>query len=441
MKRLDFLDVAKGLAIFLVVMGHAALAFDTPYWRVAIYSFHMPLFFLVSGVVSGRAKDGWAAFLKKNLLTLMVPYLVWALIYLPFKFESLPWVLYGSWAALDRIGTNTALWFLPALFCARVMLEAVMGLIEKIRVPRPAAVLAAAALAFAVGWSLPRPAIGYPWGLNSGFIALGFMLLGSAARDLLAAADRMGRHALAALALVFLSLFAYGTAFRPGEQTLVGMFSFQYGNLFWFFWNALSGCGTVLALSSLLAKVPEGGTPLGRARHFVVWLGRNTIGVYLIHLPVIRFLIAPELHRLGLDRLSWYGAAVDAVLTLAICCALIRVIEKYVPALFGRFGGMKKAVAAAGAVSSLVGESAADFDEAGARDTLRAFAACALKDGKVDFDETLALLRAVEPLAKARGGVYAEFRDLLLATRADGVITQAESAELSAALAKLVKSK
>ena len=56
-KRMDYLDVAKGIAMFLVVMGQAALAYDTPYWRVAIYSFHMPLFFLVSGVVVGRAKS------------------------------------------------------------------------------------------------------------------------------------------------------------------------------------------------------------------------------------------------------------------------------------------------------------------------------------------------------------------------------------------------
>ena len=57
-KRMDYLDVAMGIAMFLVVMGHAALAYDTPYWRVAIYSFHMPLFFLVSGVVACAVKDG-----------------------------------------------------------------------------------------------------------------------------------------------------------------------------------------------------------------------------------------------------------------------------------------------------------------------------------------------------------------------------------------------
>lgn len=48
-KRLDYLDVAKGIGILLVILGHCQLG------RIGrahslIYSFHMPLFFFISGV-------------------------------------------------------------------------------------------------------------------------------------------------------------------------------------------------------------------------------------------------------------------------------------------------------------------------------------------------------------------------------------------------------
>lgn len=49
--RIEVLDFAKGLAIFLVIMGHATDNLATPLWRLVIYSFHMPLFFLVAGMV------------------------------------------------------------------------------------------------------------------------------------------------------------------------------------------------------------------------------------------------------------------------------------------------------------------------------------------------------------------------------------------------------
>ena len=101
------------------------------------------------------------------------------------------------WEGLNKIGTNVALWFLPALFCGRLMMEAVLRVVNRIGLPTLPCVLAAAALSFVVGWNLPRPEMGYPLGLNSGFIALGFMLIGSASRDLLAAVDRLGRRAAA----------------------------------------------------------------------------------------------------------------------------------------------------------------------------------------------------------------------------------------------------
>ena len=441
-KRLDYLDIAKGMAIFLVVMGHAVLAFDTPYWRLAIYAFHMPLFFLVSGTVT-KAREtydlrGYLSFAGRNLTALMIPYLIWALIYLPFKFESIPYVFYGSWAALDRIGTSTALWYLPCLFLARMGVEAVNWAAWRLRANRTLFALALVAPAFAVGFLLPRPEIGYPWGANTAFIAAGFILLGFAAKGVLGRCDGRGVALHLAVFVAAAAAFVRGTWMRGEDQALIGMFCFSYGDLFWFFWNAVSGCLMTLSLSSLIAKVGPQAFG-GRLRRFLVWLGRNTIGVYLLHLPIVRFGIAPALDRLGLPRMSVSGAFVSAVITLAICCALMWAIERVAPVLFGRVAGAKGGVRTANAASLALGEevSALSADDEAFREMLATFRAGVLADGKVDFGETLSLLRIVGPVAKAKGGVYADFRELLLRTRADGVITESESAEIAAALDRL----
>lgn len=45
-KRIEALDVAKGIGIILVIIGHLS----SSYLHDWIYSFHMPLFFIISGI-------------------------------------------------------------------------------------------------------------------------------------------------------------------------------------------------------------------------------------------------------------------------------------------------------------------------------------------------------------------------------------------------------
>ena len=49
-KRIEYVDVAKGIAILSVIVGHTFSAYDPgSLLNRFIYSFHMPLFFILSG--------------------------------------------------------------------------------------------------------------------------------------------------------------------------------------------------------------------------------------------------------------------------------------------------------------------------------------------------------------------------------------------------------
>ena len=39
--RLDYLDIAKAIAMILVVIGHVPDSFDAPHYRIVLYTFHM----------------------------------------------------------------------------------------------------------------------------------------------------------------------------------------------------------------------------------------------------------------------------------------------------------------------------------------------------------------------------------------------------------------
>lgn len=84
-QRIDYIDRMKGLAIFLVVMGHVyGMAFaqsDDVVYRV-ISSFHMPLFMFLSGLVacSGVVAPYWGiGKLSKKLKGLLLPLIVFGM--------------------------------------------------------------------------------------------------------------------------------------------------------------------------------------------------------------------------------------------------------------------------------------------------------------------------------------------------------------------------
>lgn len=53
-KRNKTIDVARGIAILLVILGHSFYTLDEPLNKV-ILAFHMPLFFFISGLVAKTA--------------------------------------------------------------------------------------------------------------------------------------------------------------------------------------------------------------------------------------------------------------------------------------------------------------------------------------------------------------------------------------------------
>ena len=50
-KRIEWIDIAKGIGIILVVIGHIS---QIEVLNDIIYSFHMPLFFIISGYLYKR---------------------------------------------------------------------------------------------------------------------------------------------------------------------------------------------------------------------------------------------------------------------------------------------------------------------------------------------------------------------------------------------------
>ena len=80
MKHDSSISICKGLAIILMVIGHA----EAPGAISAfIYEFHMPLFFITAGYFFNlKYLNDEATFVKRRLKGLYVPFVKWALFFL-----------------------------------------------------------------------------------------------------------------------------------------------------------------------------------------------------------------------------------------------------------------------------------------------------------------------------------------------------------------------
>lgn len=138
-KRLDYLDMAKGIGIFLVILGHIEyIQEDTLKW---LSSFHMPLFFVVGGILAYLRRDtGRTAFetIGSRIRGVLTPYLSFSLMLLVMNtITSIrnPETLSGTVLAKQYIDTFTGygvhiLWFLPAYFIAGAVFALVQGMRE-----------------------------------------------------------------------------------------------------------------------------------------------------------------------------------------------------------------------------------------------------------------------------------------------------------------------
>lgn len=129
--RLSWIDYAKGIGICLVVYGHVArgvlnaglVHHPETLWYIdsVIYSFHMPLFFVLAGLLffDSSEKHGSVGFAFGKVDTLLYPYVLWSLLQGTIEIFMSSFTNHrASWS--DVLGLvwepRAQFWFLYALF-------------------------------------------------------------------------------------------------------------------------------------------------------------------------------------------------------------------------------------------------------------------------------------------------------------------------------------
>ena len=127
-KRIAYLDIAKGIGILLVMLGHIV---PSSMWiHTAIYSFHMPLFFILSGMTmqsTNQKQSFFEAILHEKKL--IIQYIIWSIFYIIFDLIirsfvgqniQLRLIFWDCYQTIVMYGINV-LWFLSTLLLAKII--------------------------------------------------------------------------------------------------------------------------------------------------------------------------------------------------------------------------------------------------------------------------------------------------------------------------------
>lgn len=123
--RLNWLDIAKGIAILLMILGHTSIPSIMSNF---IWAFHMPLFFIASGWTTNWEKTDFRGFAKRKIRTLLVPFLVYSLVVLMIQISQ-EWNNFNDWIYNGWI--SLALWFIPVLFIGSLFAKLIYSMKNK----------------------------------------------------------------------------------------------------------------------------------------------------------------------------------------------------------------------------------------------------------------------------------------------------------------------
>ena len=272
-ERLLYIDIARGISIILVVFGHIV---DLTSFEKFFFSFHVPVFFMITGMMKkiqggGRWNEGndvlhW---LKKRLKTLIISYVVFEIVFVIVfvLLNGCTWDVI-RWNLIDVVTLHTRSfgpWFLICMFLAEFIFSFANSCVYNSLIRR----IVVASL-FALPFIIETENY-YVLMIFQAFIAVGFMEIGYTI------SRKISNRKLNLLYIIGL-LVVYCTANVNG---LFGIYGLEFGKS-----KALFLFSTVIGTISFMG-ICTNFNKLNSFTKMVSFFGRNSLWFLGFHGPII----------------------------------------------------------------------------------------------------------------------------------------------------------
>ena len=302
-KRITYWDIAKGITIVLVIIGHTG---DIPLGlRSLIFSFHMPLFFWANAVFIKNFNI--KKLLTKSSRSLLVPYVVTCLIsaglcvyrnndintnYIVFRNKVIDMFVGISRAStrFNRFGSVWLVWFVACLFVARFIYVVVMKCIHKL--PYIVQIIIIMILCMS-GYYIGTKVAFLPWSADVSLFSLPLFWFGNHMNDMESWLDRIitmrgdenktKKHGVRLIkpCIVILLTVIWLALCKKGFW--IEMATRRYPGVIVCLVCAMCGIVFIVAVSRIIDRYDN---PL---RSFLIWCGSNSMIILIFHCIEMRF--------------------------------------------------------------------------------------------------------------------------------------------------------
>lgn len=324
-KRDHSIDIAKGLGVFLVIWGHL----NSIHYHLYVYSFHMPLFFLLSGIFHKQEISLYQLIQSKSR-SLLLPYvffslfsyifyLVWAILFTglnTFDFYS----IYKIISYKDAV--SVPLWFFISLFEVTIIYYLLKRNVKN-SLALLLITLSISIFSYCIS-QLHLTNFHNYFHIFSSFSMLFFYALGC--EGLKKNKEKIIPNHIILTVFIFMVTFLlhlYVNTFSKGIDVNSNVFNVPF---LIYFLAAIIGSYSLWLISVIINK-------LHILSRFWAFVGKNSMGIFAIHMPV--FELARPLIKLIIIPGSTLSDFLVAILSLFISIAVNEILKIIFPFIYG----------------------------------------------------------------------------------------------------------
>jgi polysaccharide biosynthesis protein PslL len=285
--RIIWLDLAKGIAIILVVFGHSLI--DIGLNNHYIYWFHMPAFFILTGMVFTPPNiwKKFKSFLSKRFKQLIIPYISFLVLitmvrYLYLGTQPLNWyindilhVIAGGQSIPSA--AYVTMWFITCLFVSQLLISILFISIRK-NLFRILIIICLYLLAHFESYLSTIIEIHIPGNVDVSLLAVSYICIGMLIRHLLQTIEKKLLTTIVTFSLL-LSIFTILLAENEYFYYRLDLYQKIYHSIALDFLLPLSFTIVLLGISYLLSKTKVISSILQS-------IGNSSLVIMYLHIPI-----------------------------------------------------------------------------------------------------------------------------------------------------------